>query len=83
MNFAEKKNVVAPLETKPLFIFRCHNYVQLQFHKSMIYSYGLHFYSIRFALQTKQRVKSFINREGKKCFALFFDNETFWAILWT
>lgn len=27
-------------------VFR-HNYVQLQFHKSMIYSFGLHFYSIR------------------------------------
>jgi hypothetical protein len=30
------------------------NYVQLQFHKSMIYSYGLHFYSIRLALQRKK-----------------------------
>lgn len=35
------------------FFFSCHNYVQLQFHKSMIYSYGLHFYSIPFALHTK------------------------------
>lgn len=29
--------------------FSGHNYVQLQFHKSMIYSYGLHFYSIRYS----------------------------------
>jgi hypothetical protein len=38
---------VAPFFETIFFIILGHNYVQLQFHKSMIYSYGLHFYSIR------------------------------------
>lgn len=53
MNIAENKNswmlFCCLLQTlfRFSFFFCCHNYVQLQFHKSMIYSYGLHFYSIR------------------------------------
>lgn len=39
------------------------NYVQLQFHKSMIYSYGLHFYSIRMPYRAKN-CNSFMMRRG-------------------
>lgn len=47
-------NIIPFFRRNPFcIIFCCHNYVQLQFHKSMIYSYGLHFYSIRLPLHTQ------------------------------
>lgn len=68
-NENRSKFVLLRASWNSFFLSFCHNYVQLQFHKSMIYSYGLHFYSIRLPYTQKS---TFFGHYFQR-FLIFFD----------